>query len=915
MLLKELGKTYDHQEIEKKTYEWWESNGYFRPEKQRELGIVTETSPRFCITIPPPNVTGVLHLGHAITLSIEDLMTRMERMFQKETLYLPGCDHAGIATQSVVERSLRKKGQSRKDLGRAKFVEKVWEWKHEYHKRITEQSKRLGISCDWSRERFTLDDNLSKAVRTAFVHLYKKGAIYRGKYMVNWCPGSCESAISDLEAEPEEIDSFLWYIKYPIITDSWTGPKNSWGSGKWTEGAKDFVTVATTRPETLLGDTAVAVAKNHSLYKGYVGKNAVLPGNNRPIPVIEDKYVDAEFGTGALKITPGHDPNDYEIGARHNLEVISVIDGQGKMASEHAVEYKGMDRFECRKKIVEDLKKEGILEKIEPYKQTIPHCQRCKTIIEPLISTQWFVRTKEIADAAIDAVRSGATTILPSREEDRYFNWMSNIRDWCISRQLWWGHRIPVWYCSKGHEICEMEDPSVCPQCGDKNLKQDEDVLDTWFSSGLWPFSTLGWPNTDHPDFKRFYPTDMRETGYDILFFWVAREMMLGNELTKQTPYRNVYLHGLVRNESGKKISKSMENIDEYDPLNIINKWGADSLRYTLISNAIAGKDINLNPKNVEGAHHFCNKIWQSTKYVLGHLKEGEIIPRIDTNYPKNLFKQADLWILSRLNRLIKTTTDNYQKSNFSAMARDIYGFYWDEFCDWYIESTKNRLYEEEEQDKLTPKAILLHILEVSYRLLHPIIPYLTENLWQVLPSNIRDGKALIVAKYPIAEEAFINQQIEEEFELTIKIIRGIRSISKDFNIKPGTKVPVEIVTETMLGAIKEGTANIIRLANVDPEKYKIHTKFDMPTHAGRLILSGATVYVPLEGLIDLKVEAERVKKQLQEIENYTLKIEKKLSGQFAARAPPELVEQEKAKLEESRARTNQLKEQLAILQ
>ncbi|MCJ7648943.1 MAG: valine--tRNA ligase, partial [Candidatus Lokiarchaeota archaeon] len=663
----ELAKIYDHRTIEKELYEWWEKEGFFRPEKSTELGITDENSERFCITIPLPNVTGQLHSGHALVISLEDLMTRYERMRQKETLYIPGTDHAGIATQSVVVRELLKQGINHKDLGRDKFIEKVWEWKHKYHARITEQSKRMGTSCDWSREYFTLDPNLSRAVREAFYRLYHKGLIYRGEYMVNWCPGRCVTAISDLETEAIDEQGYLWYIKYPIINETWKGPQYPWTSGKWAENATDFIIVATTRPETLLGDTAVATINSHPKYAKFIGKQAVIPAVGRSVPIISDPYVDPEFGTGALKITPAHDPNDFEIGKKHNLEFINIFNENAQILPGFVEAYTDLNRFECRKAIIKDLEKEGLLTDIKPYDHAEPHCQRCHAIIEPRVSIQWFVKTKPLAEPAMEKVRNGETTIIPEREQRRFFQWMENIHDWCISRQLWWGHRIPVWYCDEcGEEICpepDVETVSTCPKCKGSSVHQDEDVLDTWFSSGLWTFSTLGWPNTDFPDYKRFYPTDTRETGYDILFFWVARELMMGIELTGKTPYHTVYLHGMIRDEKGLKISKSMENIDQYDPLVIIKDFGADSLRYVMISTSIPGLDMNLDPKNIEVAHKYCNKIWQASRYVLNNIEPDERVYRIDEIELKNL-NFPDRWILSRLNSLIRDVQihmDNYE--------------------------------------------------------------------------------------------------------------------------------------------------------------------------------------------------------------------------------------------------------------
>ncbi len=606
-----LANKYNPKAIEQPIYEWWEKEGYFKPEKQIELELVKsdgDPQSRYCLTLPPPNVTGALHLGHAIMASIEDVMSRFERMRGKETLFLPGTDHAGIATQNVVERELAKEGISRTDLSREEFIENVWVWKHKFHSKISTQSKRLGMSCDWSRECFTLDENYSKAVIEAFVRMFKKGLIYRGNYLVNWCP-RCETAISDLEADSQEQQGSLWYIRYPVITKEWVGPSDEWGSGNWAKGATEFIEVATTRPETLLGDSAVATTKIHKQFGHLIGQMAVLPVLGRKIPIIEDSSVDPEFGTGAVKVTPAHDPNDYEIGLKHKLDFITIMDEKARVLNEYSGPYKNMDRFECRTAIVADLEREGLLSKIEPYMHNVAHCQRCNTIIEPRISLQWFVKTKSLAEAVMTRVRNNETVIIPEREKRNFFQWMENIRDWCISRQLWWGHRIPIWYCSNGHMISQITPPTDCTECGNTDLKQDEDVLDTWFSSGLWPFATLGWPNEDSPDFQRFYPTNMRETGYDILFFWVAREMMLGEALTGETPFKTVYLHGIIRNESGQKISKSLGNIEEYDPLNIIAQYGSDSLRYTLITNAVPGLDMNLDPRRLKAGHRFCNKI------------------------------------------------------------------------------------------------------------------------------------------------------------------------------------------------------------------------------------------------------------------------------------------------------------------
>ncbi|MFX1490471.1 MAG: valine--tRNA ligase [Promethearchaeota archaeon] len=910
---KHLSKVHDPQKIEKDIYEWWESQGYFRPEKQRELGLVENSSPRFCITLPPPNVTGVLHLGHAIVLTLEDLMARYERMNQKETLFLPGTDHAGIATQNVVERELARKGIYRREIGRKKFLEEVWDWTNKCQSTILNQSKRMGASCDWVRNRFTLDERYHNAVITAFNRLYKKGLIYRGTYLVNWCPGRCESAISNLEAESELHEGNLWYLKYPIITNEWKKPKGEWASGKWAEGATEFIILATTRPETLLGDTAVAIVPNHPTFSKFKGRTAVLPVLGREIPIFEDPYVDPDFGTGALKITPAHDPNDYEIGIKYGLDAITVIDETGKMVPEYSGKYANLDRFICREEIVKDLEKEGLIEKIEPYTHSIAHCQRCNSIVEPRISTQWFVRTRTLAREAIDAVKSGITRMIPEREESRFFSWMENIRDWCISRQLWWGHRIPVWYCVNGHEICEMNEPTQCPICEDKNLKQDEDVLDTWFSSGLWPFATLGWPNIEDEDFIRYFPNDMRETAYDILFFWVAREMMLGLELTKQSPYSMCYFHGIIRNEQGKKISKSMENIEEYDPLNIIEKYGADPLRFTFIANMVPGKDLNLGEGLLRASKNFCNKIWQATNYILGNTDKIEEISRFSTSNPMEKLKIGDHWILSRLNKMVKEVNNYYEGYDYLNAARSIRSFFWNEFCDWYIEISKIRIYDEDELDKSTPLSLLLHVLEISLRLLHPIIPFLTEALWQRLPEVVKEGPALIVAKWPEADDSFIDDNLEQDFDLITTLIHEIRAVRKEFNVKPGLKIPLIIKPGEKRELIEKNASEIIALSQIDSNDFKID-ETNVPRHSARIVLQNIVIYLPLEGIINLKKEFDRISKQIRLIEEKSQKSEKQLSGPFAQRADPDIVQREREKLEQLRERKKILEEQLEIL-
>ncbi|OLS27726.1 MAG: Valine--tRNA ligase [Candidatus Heimdallarchaeota archaeon LC_3] len=913
----ELSKAYDPSKFEESIYTWWEVNNYFKPEKQRDLGFVNDESDRYCLTLPPPNVTGTLHLGHGITIAIEDLMVRYARMQQKETLFQPGSDHAGIATQNVVERELLKKGIKRKELGREKFIEEVWKWKKKYHARITEQSKRLGMSSDWSRERFTLDENMSKAVRKAFVSLYKKDLIYKGSYLINWCPGRCESAISDLEAISEEENGNLWYIKYPVIDETWKGPKTEWGSGTWVKGAKKFIEIATTRPETLLGDTAVATKKEHLRFGKLIGNKAILPVLGRKILIIEDEYVDTSFGTGAVKITPGHDSNDYEIGKRHNLEFITVLDPKARLIEEYSGPYSNMDRFEARKAIVEDLEKEGLLVKIEPYKSSIPRCERCHTIIEPRISVQWFVKTKPLAERAIEQVRKGATVIIPDREEKRFYQWMENIRDWCISRQLWWGHRIPIWYCPDGHQTCEEEDPTKCSECGSKDLHQDPDVLDTWFSSGLWPISTLGWGWDDNSyDFKRFYPTDMRETGYDILFFWVSREIMLCSELTGVSPYKTVYLHGIIRNEKGEKISKSMENIEEFDPLNIIAKDGADALRYTLATNSMPGLDTNLDLRRVKSARRFCNKIWQSTRFILGNLDKNTTYKPLKSIEMSKL-EDSDIWILSKLYNLVKQITEYMDTYQYLEAGREINTFFWNIFCDFYLEFTKIRIYDDT-KDKMTPSSVLLHVLETSFRLLHPFMPFITEKLWQSLPSTVKESEALIVSSWPKLIPEYINNTIGKRFETIINIIKAVRSIRGEYRINLTRKVALFIITKntSLISIIKSNKDEICTLAKVDSEKFIISKTKKPYKNAEKTEIENITVYVPLTGLIDFNKEMERINKNINKLSKILIQSENKLKNdKFMENASKKVIDNEKLRFSDTETKINKLKDQLQILE
>lgn len=907
----ELTKTYSPTEFESEMYSWWEKNGYFKPEKQKELGILNDDTETFCMTIPPPNVTGILHLGHAIIISVQDLMTRFARMQGKETVFVPGSDHAGIATQNVVERELNKIGIKRKEIGRAKFVDEVWKWKEKSHSIIVKQSKMMGLSTDWDRERFTMDDQLSRAVREAFVTLFEQDLIYRGSYLINWCSGKCESAISSLEAIPEEVQGKLWYIKYPVVSAEWNGPTAEWGTGNWAEGATQFIEVATTRPETLLGDSAIATSKTHKKYGKLIGKEVVLPVLARKIMIIEDENVDAEFGTGALKITPAHDFNDYEVGKRHNLELYTMLDEKSRIVEEFGGPYAGMDRFECRDAILVDLEKEGLLGKIEDHPHAIPHCERCHTIVEPRNSVQWFVRTKPMAEIVLKLMETEKVTFVPERYDERFRIWMENIQDWCISRQLWWGHRIPVWFCDECDEMtCAREDPTKCSSCGSEKIKQEEDVLDTWFSSGLWPFSTLGWPEKTE-DLKKFYPNTIRETGYDILLIWVAREMMLGATLTDTLPYHTIYLHGMIRDETGRKVSKSMENIDEYDPLLIIKKFGADTLRYTLLSYSTPGLDMNVDPKNIESSHRFGNKIWQATRYLLGNLKDDYKFLQIAEIDLSDL-EIADRWILSKLHVLTREVTKHYDDFEYLEAGRAIRKFFWSSFADWYIEISKIRIYEDTE--KFSPIHILLHVLDITFRLLHPFMPFITEKLWQALPEEFRDQQSIMVSQWPEVIDEFIDTKIEAKFDLIINIIVSIRRIRGEFKVPPSKKIPLMIAAGDHSKTLNAVKGEISRLGLVDPDNLRIEKSIDVPKKIVSESIGDIKIYIPIEGLIEIDEEIKRLEKEMAKLGKLIQSSEAKLNGEFANRAPKELVNKEKENLTLMMEQIQRIQEQKAIL-
>ncbi len=899
----EMPKTYDPGATEAALYAWWEAQGYFKPSVDPNTQP-TDGRPRpFVISMPPPNVTGELHLGHAITAAVEDLMVRYHRMRGRPTLWVPGEDHAGIATQNVVEKQLAKEGKTRQDLGREAFVARVWDWVQRYRHVIADQHRRLGASCDWSRERFTLDEGLSRAVRTAFVRLYHKGLIYRGTYLVNWCP-RCESAISDLEVIHWEEPGHLWTVCYPLINDAWHGPTNPWGSGRWAEGATEFISVATTRPETILGDSAVAVHPDDERYQGLVGRTAILPALGRPISIVVDPAVDMHFGTGAVKVTPAHDPTDYEMGLRHNLEQIDVMTPTAHM-NDRAGPYVGQDRFQARANLVADLEREGLLLRVEDHTHALGHCQRCDTIVEPRISTQWFVKIKPLAEPALQAVRDGFIQIVPERFNKVYFNWMENIRDWCISRQLWWGHRIPVWYCDDcGGQTSTVDDPGACAHCGSTRLHQDEDVLDTWFSSGLWPFSTLGWPERT-PDFEYFYPTTVLETGYDILFFWVARMIMFGLEMTGQAPFETVYLHGLIRDEKGQKMSKSRGNV--IDPLVLIDQYGADALRFTLVTGSTPGNDMRLNIGRVEASRNFANKLWNAARFVRSNLS-ADALPTLP---PAASLALPDRWILSRHNRLIADVTRLIEDYQYGEAGRQLYDFLWGEYADWYIESAKSRLYGDDAGAQATTQAVLVHVLERTLRLLHPFMPFVTEAIWQALP---HEGEALIIAPWP--EPGETDPQAEADMGLIMELVRGIRNARAEHNVEPGRRIPALFVAGEQT-ALLEGHRNLlVNLARLDAEQTQIAAALaERPQQAVTLVSGPVVCYLPLAGMVDLAAERERLQRELDDLAKQVARLEGLLANEgFVSKAPAEVVSRERARLAELRTSHAKLAERLAAL-
>jgi len=909
----ELPKAYDFKSTEPRIYAMWEAGGFFKPHNDpNKPGFDPNVEP-FVIAIPPPNVTGELHIGHAMFVSVEDLMTRYHRMKGYSTLWIPGSDHAGIATQLMVERDiLQKEEVTREELGREEFLRRTWQWKHKYGDIITNQIRRLGASCDWDRERFTLDEGLSRAVREAFVHLYEKGLIYRGPRLINWSPG-LKTAVSDLEVEYEEEDATLYYFKYMLAPET----------SEVSQTSEVYIPVATIRPETILGDTAVAVHPDDERYHKFIGRSVIVPILGREIPVIADHYVSREFGTGALKVTPGHDPNDYLIAQRHNLPIISVLDVEAKV-NENGGRYKGQDRFEARKNLWDDMRKAGLVIKTEPYRTTIPRSQRGGEIVEAMISTQWFVKIEPLAKAALEAVKDGRIKIVPERFEKIYYNWMENIRDWCISRQLWWGHRIPVWYCPDGHKTTGREDPTECATCGSKDIHQDEDVLDTWFSSALWPFSTLGWPD-ETPDYKYFYPTSYMETGYDILFFWVARMIMSGLEYTDKIPFRTVYLHGLVRDEIGRKVSKTLGNV--IDPLVLMDEFGTDALRFTMLVGSTPGNDTNVGPKKTESNRNFANKLWNIGRFVINAIASLDDGQRtIDNGQSSTVNRQdytlADSWIWARLQQLIRDTERQFQNFQYGQAGQQIYDFIWSDFADWYVEIAKEQMKNAEGRTQTIET--LARAFDNCLRLLHPFTPFVTEELWGHLHTTLRESpisslskdwpSALIVAKWPELHplEGWEADKIAD-FELIQEIVRAIRNLRNEKNVAPSKRLAATISSGDKFDLLAGQSSAIASLAGLDNSLISISQSLtDKPDDSLALVVGPLEIYIPLAGMVDLAEEKTRLEKELKEAESHIERLEKLLASDFANKAPAALVQKERAKLAGYRDTAAKIRAQLS---
>ena len=860
--MKELPKVYDPGTVEKRIYDMWQSQGCFK-------GVIDPDKKPFSIVMPPPNVTGQLHMGHALDSTLQDILTRYKRMQGYAALWLPGTDHAGIATQIKVEEELRtKEGVTRYDLGREKFLDRVWDWKNKYGDRIVEQQKVLGASCDWDRSAFTMDEQRAKSVRETFCELYEKGLIYKGSRIINWCP-KCRTALSDAEVEYKDVPGSFWHIRYPI------------------EGSDEEFIIATTRPETMLGDSGVAVHPDDERYKHLVGKNAILPLVGRKLPIVADDYVELGFGTGAVKMTPCHDPNDYEVGLRHNLEQILCIDEDAKIIN--GGKYNGMDRYEARKAIVADLEEQGYLVKVEPYNHNVGCCYRCGTVVEPLTSPQWFVKMQPLAEAAIEVVKDGRIKFVPERFTKIYMNWMENVHDWCISRQLWWGHQIPAWYCDEcGHINVSREDPTKCEKCGCTKLTRDEDVLDTWFSSGLWPFSTLGWPDLNSEDLKYWYPTTDMVTGYDIIFFWVARMVVSGMEQMKKEPFKTVFIHGLVRDSQGRKMSKSLGN--GIDPLEMAEKYGADALRFNLITGNSPGNDMRFYVEKCEAMRNFCNKIWNASRFVMMNLTVE------DNRLPEKL-ETEDKWILSKLDRVIKEVCDNMDSFELGVAAGKIYDFIWDDYCDWYIELTKPRLNGDDESAKEGAQRVLLYVLVEILKLLHPFMPFITEEIWQALP---HEGNALMMQSYPEYDAQLNFPEDEANFGMVMDAIKAVRARRAEMNVPPSRKSHLIIVTDKAK-AFTDGEKFICKLAYASAAEVRA----ELPEAVDGMvsvITDNARMFMPMAELVDLEKERARMEKELanarKQLDGQTAKL---ANENFVSRAPEKVVNAErekKAKLE-----------------
>ena len=860
---KELPKVYEPQQVESRIYQMWEDHDCFK-------GVEDSKKKPFSIVMPPPNVTGQLHMGHALDCTLQDILTRFKRMQGYAALWVPGTDHAGIATQIKVEEELRvKEGKTRYDLGREKFLERVWKWKEEYGNRIVQQQKKMGVSCDWSRARFTMDEGCSKAVRETFCELYDKGLIYKGSRIINWCP-HCVTALSDAEVEYVDKPGHLWYIRYPLA-----------------DGSGDIV-VATTRPETMMGDTGVAVNPEDENFKHLIGKKCILPIMNREIPIVGDEYCEIGFGTGAVKMTPAHDPNDFEVGLRHNLEVIRVIADDGHI-NENGGPYNGMDRYECRKAIVKDLEEQGYLVKVEPYNHNVGTCYRCHNDVEPLISAQWFVKMEPLAKEALRVVNEGEVKFVPERFSKTYTNWMENCHDWCISRQLWWGHQIPAWTCDDcGHINVKREDPTVCEKCGSTHLTREEDVLDTWFSSALWPFSTLGWPEQT-ADLNYWYPTSVMVTGYDIIFFWVARMIFSGCEQMKKIPFHTVLIHGLVRDDKGRKMSKSLGN--GIDPLEMAEKYGADALRFNLITGNSPGNDTRFYTEKCEAMRNFANKIWNASRFVMMNLT----IDRYDLPAADKL-EREDKWVLSKLNRLVKEVTENLDSFEIGVASAKVYDFIWDTYCDWYIELTKTRLNGTDEDAKLTAQNVLCYVLVTLLKLLHPFMPFITEEIYQALPKCDGAEDILMTAQWPEYTEALSFPAEESAMEAVMDLIRAIRARRAEMNVPPSKKAELMIVTD-QAEPYQQGLHFIQRLAYASNVTFPETAPADV-TGLVSVVTHDATAYLPLSELVDLAAERERIAKELEKAKNGLRITEGKLANEkFVAHAPENVVNAEREKV------------------